>query len=207
MKSFLTAIIENSEYSALKPQAERLMIEYYRLKKDFTEAIEMADNIIGKYKEDSDYLCGVLYAKGLIQAYDLNETVKAIECFSSIVQKYPENSIVLLAENELRILGIEIKKDVKENSVAEDNLGFSTSSYPNPFNPTTTISYTIPKDGRVEIKVYDALGREVETLVNEVKPAGKYNVVFNAANLASGVYFYRITVNDLAVTKKIILMK
>jgi hypothetical protein len=177
------------------------------LKKDFTEAIETADNIIGKYKEDSDYLCGVLYAKGLIQAYDLNETVKAIECFSSIVQKYPENSIALLAENELSILGIEIKKDVKENSVAEDNLGFSTSSYPNPFNPTTTISYTIPKDGKVEIKVYDALGREVAILVNEVKPAGKYNVVFNAANLASGVYFYRITVNDLAVTKKIILMK
>ena len=207
MKNFLSGIIEKSEYAELKPQAERLMIEYYRLKKDFTEAIETADNIIGKYKEDSDYLCGVLFAKGLILAYDLNKTDKASECFSYIVQKYPESNITLLAENELRILGIEIKKDVKENPVAEDNLGFSTSSYPNPFNPTTTISYTIPKDGRVEIKVYDALGREVATLVNEVKPAGKYNVVFNAANLASGVYFYRLTVNDLAVTKKIILMK
>ena len=207
MKNFLSGIIEKSEYAELKPQAERLMIEYYRLKKDFTEAIETADNIIGKYKEDSDYLCGVLFAKGLILAYDLNKTDKASECFSYIVQKYPESNITLLAENELRILGIEIKKDVKENPVAEDNLGFSTSSYPNPFNPTTTISYTIPKDGKVEIKVYDALGREVTTLVNEVKPAGKYNVVFNAANLASGVYFYRLTVNDLAVTKKIILMK
>ena len=207
MKNFLTDVLENKEFPTLKPQAERLMIDYYRLTNNFAEAVKTADNIIEEYQTDSNYVCNAIYAKGLILAHNLSQTEKAGECFSLILQKYPGNVLATLAENELGILGIEIKKDVKENSVAEDNLGFSTSSYPNPFNPTTTISYTIPKDGRVEIKVYDALGREVATLVNEVKPAGKYNVVFNAANLASGVYFYRLTVNDLAVTKKIILMK
>ena len=72
MKNFLSGIIEKSEYAALKPQAERLMIEYYRLTKDFTRAIETADNLIKNYKEDADFLSGVLYAKGLIEAYDLN---------------------------------------------------------------------------------------------------------------------------------------
>ena len=67
MKNFLSGIIEKSEYAALKPHAERLMLEYYRLTKDFTRAIETADNLIKNYKEDAVYVSGVLYAKGLME--------------------------------------------------------------------------------------------------------------------------------------------
>jgi hypothetical protein len=80
-------------------------------------------------------------------------------------------------------------------------------NYPNPFNPATKINYTVPKSGFVTIKVYDLLGREVTTLVNENKPVGNYNVEFNAGKLVSGVYFYRMKAGDFVQTKKLILLK
>jgi hypothetical protein len=80
-------------------------------------------------------------------------------------------------------------------------------NYPNPFNPTTTIRYQIPKEGLVTLKVYDILGAEVATLVNEEKVAGKYEVRFDASRLASGVYIYRIKANDFISTKKMVFLK
>jgi hypothetical protein len=81
-------------------------------------------------------------------------------------------------------------------------------NYPNPFNPVTTIKYSIPSWGEVvSLKVYDILGNEVATLVNEIQPAGNYEVKFNASNLSSGVYLYKLNVGSFVKTKKLILMK
>ena len=80
-------------------------------------------------------------------------------------------------------------------------------NYPNPFNPSTTIKYQIPKDGIVTLKIYDILGKEVKTLVNEQKPTGRYEVKFDASELATGVYIYRIKVNDFVSVKKMVLLK
>jgi hypothetical protein len=80
-------------------------------------------------------------------------------------------------------------------------------NYPNPFNPSTTLKYQIPKAGIVTLKVYDILGKEVSHLVHEFKKDGKYDVYFNASNLASGVYIYQIMANDYISSKKMILLK
>ncbi|WKZ69160.1 MAG: T9SS type A sorting domain-containing protein [Melioribacteraceae bacterium] len=80
-------------------------------------------------------------------------------------------------------------------------------NYPNPFNPTTTIKYQIPKSGHVKLRVYDILGREVTTLVNEYLVDGRYEAVFNANELSSGVYIYRLEVNDFVTSKKMMLVK
>ncbi len=80
-------------------------------------------------------------------------------------------------------------------------------NYPNPFNPSTRIDYSIPRSSFVTLKVYDILGREVATLVNEEKPAGNYEVEFNGSNLSSGVYFYRIEAESFVSTKKLVLLK
>ncbi|WKZ68335.1 MAG: T9SS type A sorting domain-containing protein [Melioribacteraceae bacterium] len=80
-------------------------------------------------------------------------------------------------------------------------------NYPNPFNPTTTIKYQIPKSGHVKLRVYDILGREVTTLVNEYLEDGRYEAVFNANELSSGVYIYRLEVNDFITSKKMMLVK
>ena len=80
-------------------------------------------------------------------------------------------------------------------------------NYPNPFNPTTTISYSIPVTSFITLKVYDILGREVTTLINEEKPAGTYNLNFNASNLTSGVYFYKMKAGEYASTKRMVLIR
>lgn len=80
-------------------------------------------------------------------------------------------------------------------------------NYPNPFNPTTIISYNVPKREKVVIKIYDMLGNEISTLVNEIKTAGSYNVTFNNSNLASGVYLYRMQSGSFTETKKLLLLK
>lgn len=81
------------------------------------------------------------------------------------------------------------------------------ANYPNPFNPTTTIRYSLQKEGFVTLKVYDMLGKEVATVVNEMKNAGTYAAQFDASNLASGVYLYRLTSGIFSETKKMVLMK
>jgi hypothetical protein len=86
--------------------------------------------------------------------------------------------------------------------------GFALSqNYPNPFNPSTIINYRLPMSSFVTVKVYDELGNEVVTLVNEVKTAGNYSVEFNAGKLASGLYFYRMRAGNFAATKKLLLIK
>jgi hypothetical protein len=80
-------------------------------------------------------------------------------------------------------------------------------NYPNPFNPVTNIIYSIPQNGMVELKIFDVLGREIVALVNEEKAAGEYRVQFNAGNLASGVYYYRLKVNDFISTGKMVLLR
>ena len=81
------------------------------------------------------------------------------------------------------------------------------NNYPNPFNPTTTIEYSIKQDGLVSLKVYDVLGNEVVSLVNENKVAGNYSVQFDASNLPSGIYIYRLTSGQFTSSKKLILLK
>jgi hypothetical protein len=82
-----------------------------------------------------------------------------------------------------------------------------SQNYPNPFNPSTTIKYQLPQSGKVSLIVYDLLGREVASLVNNFKSAGTYEITFNSFSLPSGVYFYRLKVNDFLSLKKMILIK
>ncbi len=96
------------------------------------------------------------------------------------------------------IVGVPTKFDLSQN-------------YPNPFNPSTKINYDIPFDGKVSVTVFDMSGKEVSTLVNDVKTAGYYTINFNASNLSSGIYFYRISVDangqNFVSTKKMTLIK
>jgi hypothetical protein len=80
-------------------------------------------------------------------------------------------------------------------------------NYPNPFNPSTNIRYSVPKNGMVKLAVFDALGREVHTLVNESLQPGTYETSFNGSALTSGVYFYKLTSGDFSETKRMLLIK
>ncbi|PKL90443.1 MAG: hypothetical protein CVV23_00385 [Ignavibacteriae bacterium HGW-Ignavibacteriae-2] len=80
-------------------------------------------------------------------------------------------------------------------------------NYPNPFNPKSIIKYEISKTGYVTLGVYDILGKEITTLVNEIKSPGYYEVIFNGANLSSGTYFYRLQTGEFFSSKKMSLIK
>ncbi len=80
-------------------------------------------------------------------------------------------------------------------------------NYPNPFNPTTTIIYSLPKIIKVNLKVYNLLGQEVAILVNEEMSIGTHSVTWNAQNVPSGIYFYKITAGEFSKIKKMILIK
>ncbi|MDA3871743.1 MAG: YCF48-related protein, partial [Candidatus Marinimicrobia bacterium] len=80
-------------------------------------------------------------------------------------------------------------------------------NYPNPFNPVTTIAYEIPEAAKVTINIYNVTGQKVETLLSEYKQSGKYQIVWNANNFASGVYFYKIQTKDFVKTNKMLLLK
>jgi hypothetical protein len=82
-----------------------------------------------------------------------------------------------------------------------------SQNFPNPFNPSTRINYFVPQESFVSIKVHDFLGREVMILVNETRPIGSYEIVFDASNLPSGTYFYTMIAGDYSTTKKMILLK
>ena len=97
--------------------------------------------------------------------------------------------------------GVDNKNDVTVKNFQLDQ------NYPNPFNPTTKIRYQIAEAGQVTIDVVDILGRYIITLVNDNKPAGEYEVNFNAENLPSGIYFYHIKTGQYSQTKKMVLMK
>jgi hypothetical protein len=92
-----------------------------------------------------------------------------------------------------------------ENLLPEKNKLFQ--NYPNPFNPVTRINFDLPKQGLVTLKIYDVLGREVKTLINEVKSPGKYSVDFNATELSSSVYFYKLECNGFTNIKRMLLIK
>lgn len=96
---------------------------------------------------------------------------------------------------------------VKNNAANLPTVYSLEQNYPNPFNPSTTITYSLPKAGMVTLKVYDILGKEVATLVSDVKEAGTHKVVFNASKFASGIYIYKLSSGDVNISKKLILMK
>ena len=97
--------------------------------------------------------------------------------------------------------------DVKENYKSITNEFMLYQNYPNPFNPSTTIKYQIPQSGLVTIKVYNLLGKEVKTLVNQYQNTESHEVKFNAGNLPSGIYFYRLETSRYSKTKKLLLVK
>jgi hypothetical protein len=122
------------------------------------------------------------------------------------------DTLLYIADNDLYGYDISGITDVDDNLSSLPNKFILEQNYPNPFNPSTVIKYSIPTDmksemSNVKLVVFDILGREVITLVNETKKAGKYEVTFDALNLTSGIYFFTLQSGKYKESKKMILLK
>lgn len=123
----------------------------------------------------------------------LNDTIGFIVC---------DNAKFFATENNGGII-----TSINEKAIGVVDYYYLYQNYPNPFNPVTRIKYQLPKNGLVQLKIYDILGREAAILVNEIKSEGEYSINFDASNLPSGVYLYKIQAGNFIETKKLMLLK
>ena len=152
-------------------------------------------------------------------AEEINEALQTIEMTGI------EHPIKIKVENMSVRLQDETGKEINENVKSGEEITISKTTinklivtgklipdvyaleqnYPNPFNPSTTIKYHIPELSFVTLKVYDVLGNEIATLINEKKSIGSFDIKFDATGLPSGIYFYRLRVGSFVETKKMVL--
>ncbi|MGD8780358.1 MAG: T9SS type A sorting domain-containing protein [Ignavibacteria bacterium] len=175
--------------------------------RDTSLAIRLSQQMIEEYKDSEAELYG-LYVLAVH-----NETGDSKTALAKLVEKYPNNDLTLFAQEKVngyadwsKLEGFSLKKENSqtENEIAQDYL---LNNYPNPFNPTTMIKFSIAEAGNVTLKVYNALGEEIKTLVNETLQPGVYERVFDAIELTSGVYIYKLTAGKFQKVKKMLLVK
>ena len=128
---------------------------------------------------------------------------KSVSCIHKESQTYSviSDSLFIVSNEEI------IVADVEQNETFIISGYLLSQNYPNPFNPSTKISWQSPVSGHQTLKIYDVLGNEVATLVDEYREAGRYELLFDASNLSSGIYFYRLEAGSFVETKKMILLQ
>jgi len=120
------------------------------------------------------------------------------------IESIADSSLSDSSDTEFTIMNPSDVDNTNNNLLSDYNL---YQNYPNPFNSSCALKFSIPKSSRVTLKIFNTLGEELETLVNEEKPTGTYELSWNAANLPSGVYFYRLQAGSFVQTRKMILLK
>jgi len=206
LNNLLTKFSKRAKSDSLRPYALRLLAREAALAHDTRAMITYNKELVDTYPNSSNEL-SALYDLTIHYSEIEQDYTKANEYYSRMVTAYPKEDLTLFA-------GINLggnQASLKQIMLADaDQLPIDydlSNAFPNPFNPITTITYQLPKEGLVTLKIYDILGNEVKTLVNENKEMGKYTVQFDASSLASGMYVYQLRANDYTSTKKMLLLK
>ena len=173
-------------------------------------SLASADIIIAKYGTDGNLIWAIQsggsdsdYGQSIVTDEDGNSYVTGYFRGSAM---FDTTQLVSYGGKDIFITKLSTPVTVFEENLYPAEIQLH-QNYPNPFNPTTGIQYTISNRQYVIIKVYDFLGNEITTLVNEEKPVGEYEVEFNGANLPSGIYFYQLNTGVFVKTKKMVLIK
>ncbi len=154
------------------------------------------------------YDLGIIKDYGLVLEQGTNLLKAFFNPFNPVTRGYYALSVTGTYAQQTTFKLTQTQDISNNNSIEPLPLKFKLEqNYPNPFNPATTIEFEIPEPGKVKLEVFNSIGQRVETLVDEFKPAGKYRVTFNAGNLPSGVYFYRLESGKNSAVRKMILVK
>ncbi len=202
---YISSLVEIKSFPS---EIKRFLIPNLVSKGNYNEAIKLIDEISAYSDISTDLSNELLYEKGTILKYQLKERELSEKVFAELYKNGGDHILARYAKAQLENrsgLDDGNKEINKVNSESSDD--FSISSYPNPFNPTATIEYQIPKDGLVNLVVYNTLGQVVAELVNRHQSSGKYSVQFNASNLPSGIYFYKIESGSFSKSMKMLLLK
>ncbi len=179
---------------------------------DKENKLKRIDEVIEKYKGES-IIELALFDKFVYYYFEMENEKSARAISDELDAQFPKSvgaieAHKILGDEEYLKLNWELQPETDTTKqVTEANKFVLNDNYPNPFNPTTTISYSLPEAGNVQIKIYDVLGRELAKLVDEIKSAGKHTAAWNGSDNASGIYFYTITFNNQTLYKKMLMIK
>jgi|GEM_PF-2104337 len=199
------------------PQAAKLFLTNIYLKRGESEKAKQVNKALSKANPNSALGSRAQLNNFYIALYNEKNYSLASVLLDKIAAnaKYIEPIELALAQHDLEtsqavnqsVENSFVKKQSQQIIAIHPQKFELSQNYPNPFNPSTTIAYSLPQAGNVTLKIYDALGREVATLVNDFKSEGEYRVQFNGSSLSSGMYFYRLQAGSFVETKKLVLMK
>lgn len=165
--------------------------------------LKIMDEIISEYEGSIKELA--MFKKFVFSYFEMNNYKSAIEIAEEMNRLFPSSELTKEAASVLgENYGIEKKLDFQS---IQESKELTIANYPNPFNPTTTISFSLPEKNHVSLKIFDILGREIVEIVNEVKDEGTYSVNFDASHLSSGFYIYTLSTGKNKISQKMLLLK
>jgi len=183
----------------------------------YEQAVERIKKLQDVYEKDKDMGAYLQFNLATIYRSCLLDTTNAIAVLTAFLEQYEHQDLTPIAKIELEMLGMMdnsfAKRTPQQASTMEVPTSFTLSqNYPNPFNPQTAINYQLAKKCVVFIKIYNLLGHEVRTLVNEHQSAGNYSLVWDGhdnigRSVSSGVYVYRIAAGEFSEVRKMVLMQ
>ncbi len=211
LSDYLNKIVDNPQYAVLKPHAYNLLIPYHLHVKDYQQALQLSDEIFAD-SPDENMSCDVLYGKGIIYLYYVEDTTRAAEAFQQVLARYPDSPTAFLAQAKLEKMGESVPIPGEPATAPETIETLALEGYPNPFNPTATIRFGLPEAGRVTLVVYDLMGREVVRLVEGYRDAGWQAIVWDGRNargreVPTGIYIARLVTPQGAKAMKLVMMK
>jgi hypothetical protein len=196
-----TKITKVSEFAEYRKVYQFITLERYEeaAQKVKESSIEKLDLSFAPFK---------LYDLGVLYWYYMDKKEEGLVYFREFLSKYPDHAFAYKVESYIKNAYIKpIPQYEDDNNIVIPTETTLFANYPNPFNPTTVIKYQLSDASQVSLKVYDAMGREIATLVNSYQNKSSYDVTFSANGLASGIYFYKLNANGVQMINKMLLMK
>jgi parallel beta-helix repeat protein len=213
LEAYLRTQISNHPNALIRRIAKTLRAGEISMRRDFSTAIEEYQQLLQSATLDEDRrMC--LFALFNVNALGLVNRTEAQSYLTQLQNQFPYDVRTDIAAIRFRGMVDESRGNGMQKSLAENNeqvqlpLEFSLSqNYPNPFNPVTIVKYALPIDTHTHLKIYDILGREVISLVDENMPAGYHQSTLDATRFSSGVYFYRMEAGSFTSVKKLVFLK
>jgi len=209
LSSYMHKILADPALKHLRPDAFHTLIPIKIKKQEYKETLKLYNQLIEQYS-DHQLVVEWKYGKGMLLKYHMDDHAAAEEVFREIVLDYPDHPTAHSSKDELQDSSDRnLAKKNKEESQELQYLGYN---YPNPFNPSTNIRFTLPEAKKVKIDIYSITGQKIKTLVNNTMNAGYHKITWdatdnNGAKVSSGVYIYQLKCGNEVFTKKMIFTK
>jgi len=208
LNNYLLTLQNDKKSSSYAPYVKKYSVWNEVKNKSYQSAISIANELLKIKEIDTDLTCEMLYEKGLIYKHYMKDKQAAFNAFSEIISNYKEHPLARYAEDQLdasekenaKQAAIKINTDINSSD-------FTLNNYPNPFNPSTKINFTVSGPGNVKLTVYNMLGQKVADLLDEFNDKGSYTINFDASKLASGLYVYTLQAGNKTISNKMFLLK